>query len=275
LNVSSLLASPWSDPVTAAGVPPTTAHPGGGCGGSAWAAPTGPIAASPATATSVSANRLTSMPPFGFVRGMQLLEETRTGDRDISQGRQPVENPQIARFCGQHAIFCSCLQALDRRSPLLLVRSWLRESGCPDCAGARARLGRLDAPRGTRPTSPRVQQVLGSWSAGLEAAGLEPRPRYGQPAELCRNGHEFAVEGYTSPDGGRHCRACIRERKRRQRARRAARRAYMRRLRARQHAEGLCTRCGTAPAAPDRACCAGCLAYLRAADARRRAERAA
>jgi hypothetical protein len=80
----------------------------------------------------------------------------------------------------------------------------------------------------------------------------------------------MSVEAYVSPSGKRQCRACVRERARRQRAGRAARRASARRLRERQLAQGLCTRCGKQPAEPDRACCAECLAYLREADRRRR-----
>jgi Homing endonuclease associated repeat len=124
---------------------------------------------------------------------------------------------------------------------------------------------------GRRPTSARVQQVLGSWSAALEAAGFEPRPQHGQAdGKRCRNGHDLTVEAYVSPGGKRYCRACIRERERRQRARRAADRERKARHARKRRELGLCVRCGEQPAAPERTCCADCLTSLRDADRRRR-----
>jgi hypothetical protein len=139
------------------------------------------------------------------------------------------------------------------------------------------------APRdGRHPTSATVQNVFGSWSAAVKAAGLEARPRYGQPPELCKAGkHLMAVEGYNRPGGGRQCRACVNERERRQRAARARREAAKRNQRGRaaerrakrlaeRREAGVCLKCGKHPAEPDRTCCAGCLGYLRETDARRR-----
>jgi hypothetical protein len=140
------------------------------------------------------------------------------------------------------------------------------------------------APRdGRHPTSATVQNVFGTWSAAVEAAGLDARPRYGQPPELCKAGkHLMAVEGYNRPGGGRQCRACATERERRQRAARARREAAARKQRERvaerrakrvteRREAGICIRCGSAPAEPERTCCADCLGYLREADRRRQA----
>jgi hypothetical protein len=60
-----------------------------------------------------------------------------------------------------------------------------------------------------RPTSATVEAVFGSWSAGLAAAGLEPRPSGGQVRDRCDRGHD---EWRTRPDGKRFCAACRRER---------------------------------------------------------------
>jgi hypothetical protein len=138
------------------------------------------------------------------------------------------------------------------------------------------------APRdGRRPTSATVQNVFGRWSAAIAAAGLEVRPRYGRPPELCKAGKHPMEEGYNRPGGGRQCRACVNERERRQRATRARREAAKRKqleraaerrtkLLAERRRAGVCLKCGKQPAEPDRSCCPGCLAYLREADARRR-----
>jgi hypothetical protein len=62
-KAAALLAIAWGDPVVAAGVFTTTAHPGGGCGGAAAALVE---SAAPATqpVTNNSASRFT-LPPFG------------------------------------------------------------------------------------------------------------------------------------------------------------------------------------------------------------------
>jgi hypothetical protein len=77
-----------------------------------------------------------------------------------------------------------------------------------------------------RPTSETVAAVMGSWSAAMAAAGLEPRSPGGQPREHCRRGHEIVGGNLiVRPDGKRTCRTRRREG---QRARRAARGAQLR-----------------------------------------------
>jgi hypothetical protein len=65
-----------------------------------------------------------------------------------------------------------------------------------------------------RPVAETVKAAFGSWSAGLAAAGLEPRTPGGQVRERCKGGHD---EWRTRPDGKRFCAACRREKQRRMR----------------------------------------------------------
>jgi hypothetical protein len=152
------------------------------------------------------------------------------------------------------------------------IVAWAEEHGRPPTYNQ----WRRGDPKGQRPTAATVQAALGSWSAGLEAAGLEPRAPGTQAPELCAAGLHPMTEAYVRPDGGRQCRACVNERERRQRARRAADRERKAMHARRRLERGLCVRCGKRPPAPERTCCTACLAKLRDADARRRqAKRAA
>ena len=62
-----------------------------------------------------------------------------------------------------------------------------------------------------RPNASTVVNLFGSWSAGLRAAGLEPRRPGGQVRTHCKRGHPLTEENvYRRKDGGRQCLICMR-----------------------------------------------------------------
>jgi hypothetical protein len=78
-----------------------------------------------------------------------------------------------------------------------------------------------------RPTSQTVKTVLGSWTAGLAAAGLTAQKTGGERWERCGRGHPLEGDNVgIGARGNRFCRTCRRARDREyQRRRRAEARA--------------------------------------------------
>lgn len=99
-----------------------------------------------------------------------------------------------------------------RRGRPPTMKEWRRRNGRP------LRLGQTWT-AGHRPTAQTVVRVFGSWMAGLEAAGLTPKPRERKPAR-CHDGHLFTPENtYVNSRGERQCRQCVARRAREYRER--------------------------------------------------------
>lgn len=77
---------------------------------------------------------------------------------------------------------------------------------------------RFSAVGNGHPTATRVQQVFGSWNAGIVAAGLQPRSRGGTVGALrtrCAKGHRLTPDNVrTNAAGIRRCVTCDRKYKR-------------------------------------------------------------
>lgn len=75
----------------------TTAHPGGGCGGAARAAPAGAIADNPAAAARVSANRRTEH-PSSFARLEKPCGDSNKGRGPPSRGPPDLKTSKLRPF---------------------------------------------------------------------------------------------------------------------------------------------------------------------------------
>lgn len=134
-------------------------------------------------------------------------EEFRAGCRDgLADRGYPVHwTPE--------RIVAALQREAKRRGRAPTCKEWMKPNGRP------LRFGKPWTP-GHRPTTATVVRVFGSWTAGLAAAGLEPKRRECKPTR-CKRGHALAGENlYVNPRGERQCRACSAQRARDARQRR-------------------------------------------------------
>jgi predicted transcriptional regulator len=110
--------------------------------------------------------------------------------------------------------------AWDQQAIITAIRRWAgKHGGQPPkfnaWAGSRMLRARRFSSAGVDyPTATRLQQVFGSWSAGLAAAGFEPRARgraFGATRKRCAKGHPLTPDNvHTSKTGIRRCLKCHR-----------------------------------------------------------------
>lgn len=137
------------------------------------------------------------------------------------------------RFCGRdcpsfkHHMRSMSLDRLDDRGLakywtqeriIRAVQRWTARTGEPP----KAEQWRSKTPPSfgigtrSRPSGRYVARVFGSWSAALDAAGVEQN-RHSPPRTYCKHGHLLSKTAVTRQDGSRFCGECERARQRERR----------------------------------------------------------